>query len=92
MALPARPRFVPHGTMPNPHERRHSHLDVPLLDALDGATHIEISCRCGHAVIWMTRDLVARTPGAVTCGEYRERLKCRCGLKGWATIAAIGRR
>lgn len=77
--------------MPNP-RHAHSHINRPLLEHLDGATHVEIRCFCHRIVIWMTRDLVARVPGAVTYGDYKDRLRCRCGLKGWATISAIARR
>jgi len=38
---------------------------------------------CGREKIWMTRDLVEKVPGAVTCSNYENRLKCSsCGLKG----------
>jgi hypothetical protein len=79
--------------MPNPAHAPGRRQRLALLDYLDGATHITITCRCGREKIWMTRDLVDKLPGAVTCSNYENRLKCSsCGLKGWVLIRPIPRR
>lgn len=78
--------------MPNRSHHRPGHLDQPLLDYLDGATHVSIRCTCHREVIWMTADLVAKVPRAVTYAEYKARLVCRCGRRGWASIDPIPRR
>lgn len=81
-----------YGRMPNP---RHSNIwpNIPLLEHIGGATHVKIMCRCGREITWLTRELVEKVPGAETCSEYQERMKCaRCGLRGWVIIRPIGRR
>lgn len=80
--------------MPTPY------LDRPLDEALNYATHIEVTCgkptidmaRCGHSSRMLTSELVRLCPGAVTRGEFVSRLKCKgCGARGWAMIRGVAR-
>jgi hypothetical protein len=79
-------------TMPNPLDSMDKWPFVPLDKHLNYATHIQIDCRCGRKVQMLTRELVEKCPGAVTCNDFQNRLKCTgCGLQGWTHIRALGR-
>jgi hypothetical protein len=73
--------------------------DLPLDEALNHATHIEIVCQCPraaghccHSSRMLTRELVELCPGAVSYREFTARLRCKaCRTKGWALIKAVGR-
>lgn len=79
--------------MPHHPTNRLAYNDRILLEDLDGATHVEIRCRCAHQQIWRTAVLIERCPRAVTIRDFVERLRCsKCNLRGWCLISAIPRR
>lgn len=59
---------------------------------LNFASHVWISCNwCPHKVLWSVRELYEKCPGALTYGDFKGRLLCKCGSKGWANFTAAGR-
>lgn len=72
-------------------------MGEPLIDYLDGATHIILRCtspkQCYHQKQMMTADLVALLPRARSVQDFKERLVCsKCGCRGCLMISPMLRR